>query len=283
MSLESYVVGRFGLEPSRYDPEDVRGQLLVWEPPSKNADYIIGCDPTTGIIGWNRHLRSAEEEKHDNAAIEVFRRGRRLPTGKEPDVQVAEWVAPLDAEDLADVCNFIGHLYGGSHEDGQALMCIEVYPGTGWMTQRILMSKYGYHRLPPWLVEGRGFSQRDTGQFGWKSNVHTRRDLWTRGASHINRMKAIIHSPYFIEEMVDCTPDNFLAVTARALGGRHDDRVVAGLIALWFANEWELGAEPTEPTVLEQSDAPEWQATDISAARLGEEWNDRVAHLLGEE
>ena len=29
----------------------------------------------------------------------------------------------------------------------------------------------------------------------------------------------------------------------------NDDRVVAALIALWFANEWIIGAEPTEPPV----------------------------------
>lgn len=284
MSLTSYIVGKSGLVESPFDEADPRGQLLVWEHPQPWAEYVIGCDPTMGIVGWNRQMRSAEEEKHDNAAIEVFRRGRMGKDGQRgQDIQVAEWAGPVDAEDLAEVCNFIGRLYGGCHEDGQALMCIEVYPGTGWMTQRVLISKYGYTHLPPWLVEGKGFVQRDTGQFGWKSNVHTRRDLWTRGANHLNRRRVVINSPFFVEEMVDCTPDNFLAVTARALGGRHDDRVVAGLIGLWFCNEWAIGQEPTDNEPLQDQEAPEWQACDISAQGMVEAWNARVAELGGDD
>src|SRR5690348_8215507 len=105
-TLTTYRVGKWGLEVDTYDDRDPRGQLLVWEPPSDNADYIAGVDPTMGILGWNRQLRTDEEEKHDNAAIEVFRRGlwrdvisEQIDTNghthkistpvKSPDVQVA--------------------------------------------------------------------------------------------------------------------------------------------------------------------------------------------------
>lgn len=281
-SLTAYNVGKWGLEVTEFDRRDPRGQLLVWEPPSPRADYVVGCDPTFGIVGWNRLYRSNREEAHDNAAIEVFRRGHIGKDGlKTPDVQVAEWAGPLDAEDLADVCNFVGRLYGGSHEDGQALMCIEVYPGTGWLTQRKLISNFGYNRLPPWLKEGKGFSQYNTGKFGWISNMSTRKDLWTRGASHLNRRKAVVNSSFLVEEMVDCTPDNFLSVTARAVAtGRHDDRVVAALIALWFCNEWEIGADPTEPTgPAQQAEAADWQQSDVSYEDMMESWNERFAEI----
>ncbi|HXI51332.1 MAG TPA: hypothetical protein VNH84_07500, partial [Candidatus Saccharimonadales bacterium] len=260
-----------------------------------------GVDPTMGILGWTRQLATDEDEKHDNAAIEVFRRGlwrdieqevkdtdgklvkRKIPT-KQPDVQVAEWVGPLDAEDLAYVCNFVGRMYAGNSEEQQALMAIEIAPGPGWLTQRVLNSQYGYERFPPWLVEGSNLVQRDTGKRGWISNVHTRRDLWIRGAGHLNRQKAILNSKHLVEEMVACKPDNFLALTARAqrsgTTGLNDDRVVASLIALWFCNEWQIGQEPTEPAPRTDVATPDWQLSAVSAEDLQQLWDDRVSDLM---
>lgn len=288
-TLTTYKVGKWGLEVDELDTADPRGQLLVWEPPSERADYICGVDPTLGILGWNRALRTDEEEKHDNAAIEVFRRGRWLQVeGKplrEPDVQVAEWVGPLDAEDLAYVCNFVGRLYAGNSEEQQALMAIEVAPGPGWLTQRVLKDQYGYERFLRWLKEGRNMQQWDTGKMGWYSSASTRRDLWVRGAGHIKRRGVVINSPYFVEEMVACRPDNFLALTARATrtgtSGMNDDRVVSGLIALWAANEWEIGQEPTEPSPKSDAAAIDWQLTAISAEDMTEAWDDRLSELMG--
>jgi hypothetical protein len=284
-TLTTYRVGKWGLEVDEHDDKDPRGQLLVWEPPHDACDYVVGCDPTMGILGWNRAMRTDEEEKHDNAAIEVFRRGYWKDGEKQPDVQVAEWVGPLDAEDLAYVCNFIGRLYAGNSEEQQALMAIEIAPGPGWLTQRVLNSQFGYERFPPWLVEGNNMIQRDTGKRGWISNVHTRRDLWIRGAGHIKRQKVIINSKHFVEEMVACKPDNFLGMTARAArsgtSGLNDDRVVAGLIALWFCNEWIVGQEPTEPTPRTNVEAADWQLSSISAEDMAEQWEDRMTELMG--
>ena len=272
-------IGNVSADSSKADEDDPRGQLLMWEGPSSGHDYIIGVDPTFGRAGWSRASRRDSDDQIDNAAIEVFRRGSKRE-GK-PDVQVAEYAAPLDSEDLAEVVNFVGRLYGGRHEEGQALVCVEVYPGTGWLVQRELISKFGYVHLPPWLVEGAGLSQRLTHKYGWISNSSTRRDLWTRGTAHLHRHGVVLHSPWLVEEMVDCTPDNFLSVTARSLGGRHDDRVVAMLIALWYANEWRMGAEPEEP-VIQDEPGGDWQSSAISAADMEARWAERVAELAEE-
>lgn len=284
-TLTTYRVGKWGLELDDYDERDPRGQLLVWEPPLEQADYVVGCDPTMGILGWNRLMRTDEEDKHDNAALEVFRRGGWKEGQKQPDVQVAEWVGPLDAEDLGYVCNFVGRMYAGNSEEQQALMAIEIAPGPGWLTQRVLNSQYGYERFPPWLVEGSNMIQRDTGKRGWISNVHTRRDLWIRGAGHIKRQKVVLNSKHFVEEMVACKPDNFLSLTARAqrsgTTGLNDDRVVAGLIALWFCNEWIVGAEPTEPSPRSDVAQPDWQLSAVSAEDMLEAWDGRLSELLG--
>jgi len=183
------------------------------------------------------------------------------------------------------VCNFVGRMYAGSSEEQQALMAIEIAPGPGWLTQRVLNSQYGYERFPPWLVEGSNMIQRDTGKRGWISNVHTRRDLWIRGAGHIKRQKVVLNSKHFVEEMVACKPDNFLSLTARAqrsgTTGLNDDRVVAGLIALWFCNEWIVGAEPTEPSPRQDTAQPDWQLSAFSAEDMMEAWDSRLSELLG--
>ena len=83
--------------------------------------------------------------------------------------------------------------------------------------------------------------------------------------------------------MADCTPDSFLSMAGRARSGLHDDRVVAMLIALWFANEWSLAIEPLEKSQTDVVDAPSWQASDMSLASTMEAWDDRFAHLLGDE
>lgn len=283
-TLTTYKIGKWGLEVDEHDEKDPRGQLLVWEPPSEHAAYVIGVDPTMGILGWNRYMRTAEEEHHDNAALEVFRVGAWKDGQKQPDVQVAEWVGPLDAEDLAYICNFVGRMYAGNSEEQQALMAIEVVPGPGWLTQRVLKDQYGYERFLRWLKEGANMLQQDTGKMGWYSNASTRRDLWIRGAGHIKRRKVVINSKHFVEEMVACRPDNFLALTARAArtgqSQMNDDRVVAGLIALWTANEWQIGQEPTEPAPRTDTAEPDWQLSSLSAEDLAQAWDDRVADLM---
>lgn len=295
-SLTTYRVGKYGLEVSPYDAHDVRGLLLAWEPPRDTMDYSMGVDPTAGVLGWTRATRTDEDYKHDNAAIEVLRVGgyreevTRDADGKEsrslvkqPDVQVAEWVGPIDAQDLAYIANFVGRLYGGSHEDHQALATIEVYPGPGWLTQREMHDRFGYSRFLPWLQEGRNMLQRDTGKRGWISNQHTRRDLWVRCGGHLKRRKCQLRSKWLVEEMVACTPDNFIALTARAarLGksGLNDDRVVALMLAIWAANEWVIGAEPTEPAALTNVASTDWQNSAMTAEDLAAIWDARVAEL----
>lgn len=274
---QAYNVGKYSLTACDGDVRDSRGILWMWEEPINSAEYVIGVDPTMGIPGWNRRLRTRDDAQKDNAAVEVYRKGS-------PDVQVAEYAAPIDPVDqLPEIVNLLGKTFAGNNEDGQALVCIEVYPGPGWMTQRELVQRFGYTNLPPWTREG-GLTQQITRQYGWRSSKGTRSDLWIRGTTHLESHRVAINSPWLVEEMTDCTPDNFLSMAARAVGKRHDDRVVASLIALWYGNQWALDIEPTEPTSAEPSGhVPEFQAMAISASGMAQAWNDRFAQLLGDE
>jgi hypothetical protein len=298
-TLTTYRVGKYGLEVCPYDPYDVRGLLMCWEPPSPNATYVLGCDPTVGVLGWTRATRTDEDYKHDNAAIEVFRVGgwrtiseevtedgkkiqiqRRI---KSPDVQVAEWAGPIDSQDLAYIANFIGRLFCGAHEDSQALAIIEVQPGPGWLTQREMHDRFGYSNFYYFLKEGQNMIQRNTGHAGWYSNYQNRRDLWTRSGGHLKRRNAILRSKWLVEEMVACTPDNFLAMTGRAarLGksGLNDDRVVATMLALWAANEWQIGQDASEPAPIVDTSAPDYQLSAMSYEDMLAAWDDRLAEL----
>ena len=112
---------------------DPRGIIWLYEPPSPRARYVMGVDASQGRTGWSRYNRTEDDSEIDNGAIEVIRLGTGEPghPGFTPDVQVAEYAAPIDPYDLATVANTMGRLYGGRNEDGQALAIIEVYPGPG--------------------------------------------------------------------------------------------------------------------------------------------------------
>ena len=280
MSITSYKVGKYGAEDAKPDEIDPRGLLWVFEHPDPTKEYIVSVDPTVGIPGWNRQIRSKDDHNTDNAAIEIFRK---------PGIQVAEFAAPVDVYDLAGICNFLGKSYCGNSEEGQALMGIEVYPGPGWQVQTELVQKYGYTQFPPWLVMGKGLAQSTTGKFGWYSTKSTRIDLWTRGTALLNRHGAVLQSPWLIDEMADCTPDSFYAITARARKGLHDDRVVAALLNIWWQNEWQIGIDPTEPDTREKAEPSNYQAIAVredgspaTASSMFDDWDDLADRLLND-
>lgn len=273
LSPTAYTVGKSDLVPALIEDtdRDPRGIVWMFEEPQRRATYVLGVDPTVGITGWSRLLRTQDDAKTDNAAIEVVRVGP-------PDVQVAEYAAPVDAEELASVTNTLGRVYAGSAEDNQALALIEVYPGMGIVTQRELISRYGYTHLPPWRYED-SLAPRLSNRFGWYSTRDSRKMLWSRGGRHLFKGHVRLYSPWLVEEMADCTPDNFLAVTGRAGSGMHDDRVVALLLALWAANEWSLTIEPQEAPA-ERSNEPRWQASEITADGMAAAWADKFNDLM---
>jgi len=220
-------------------------------------------------------LRTREDERTDNCAIEVMRCG----VGKQPDVQVAEYAAPIDPEDAAMVCNFLGRMYGGADENDQALCIVEVQPGPGLLTQRELINKYGYLNLFQWQHLDR-MSVQQTQSYGWYSSRQSRQMLWIRGTRHITDRKIVLHSPWLVEEMTDLVLDNWLNFTARAQWGSHDDRCVAILLAIWAANEWSLDNAPEEQSRAIDTAAPEAQRSDMSYEEMMDDWSDRFSRLV---
>src|SRR5262245_28532062 len=275
-TAQPYTVGSRGsLLPKQHDLDrDPRGIVWMYEPPNSRATYCMGIDPTVGITSWDRSLRTQDDVKTDNGAIEIIRVGA---DGK-PDVQVCEYAAPIDPEDLADVANMLGRLYAGRDENEQCLCVIEVYPGPGLLTLRKMINQYGYTNHFVWKYLDT-MSTKPTNALGWTATPKTVRDLWIRGSRHINRGDVRIASDVFADEMVDCEQDP-LKMTAKAIYGRHDDRVRALLMAIWAAHDWTGQIETdTRSNVAAAASQPEWQSSDMSSERMLEAWEERFDQI----
>lgn len=274
MAIEpkSWKIGNRTIAPYSLDDEDERGVLWVYEEPKQGETYVVSIDPTVGRAGWSREFRTEADLDTDNAAIEVFRAGR----GGRPDVQVAEYAAPVDAIDIAPIVATTGLLYGGANEDGQALLIGEV-TGPGAVTLRELIDHYNYTNLWQWTQWGGALTKR-TQQFWWYSSRSANKDLWMRGLHHIQKYRVKLHSKYLVEEMADCVSDVWMLI-GEARYGRHDDRVMSTLFALWALHDWSTreDLEPLDRPI--DTTEPKWQASPVSADDMEDLWNARFADL----
>lgn len=253
---------------------DPRGLVCMWEPPIAGASYHLGCDPTVGLVNWSREFRTQDDHLTDNAAIEIIKRGK-LGT---PDRQVCEYAAPIHSEDLAEQINLLGRLYGLNDEDGQCPVIIEVYPGPGHMTQRRLINHFGYTNLFVWKYTDR-MQLSPTGSLGWFTSPKSKRDLWQKGLRHITRRGLNIHSEFLVEEMADCVMDP-VRMSGSATGTRKDDRVMAMLLAVWQAHEWELDIETEQTREAGPGErAVDWQASDMTSEEFQEACEARFEEL----
>jgi hypothetical protein len=247
---------------------DPRGLVLMWSPPHPRAKYIMGCDPTVGISGWSRATRTDGDRKTDNAAIEIFEvdgaseivyevddAGKRVPvidpfTQREKklyrDLQVCEYAAPIDAVEVARVCNILGRIYAGS-EDDQCELIWEAYPGPGMLTTQELL-RLGYGNVFHWQYID---SQvEDTNRLGWRSTRESQKILWYRSRRHLLNRQALIRSKFLLEEYANAEID-MEKMRARAAYGYHDDRFQAANMCFWAAHKWTTDAERTDERVTE--------------------------------
>lgn len=251
----------------------------MWEPPSPQERYSIGVDPTVGISGWRREFTSIDDERTDNACIQVIRLGKY----NKPDVQVMEYAAPIDPEDLAPVINIVGRLYAGNQEysfDGQAEVIIEVYPGPGLLTLRSLMNDYSYTNLWQWQYID-GYAPEKRSNYGWHTGPKTRRDLWLRCSRHLKRGSIIMNSPALIEELAAAEYDP-ARMASRASNFAHDDRWIALFLAIWAGHNWtpDVESENLEVTPGVKGPRPEYAATDMTAEKMREQWNEDFADTI---
>lgn len=271
--------------------EEARGICWLFEEPKYKETYIIGTDPAFGITGWDRTVPMDDQEK-DNAAIEVFRLGKREIRNKDKDTgketitvvptayQVAEFAAPVDYEDTAAVINLLGRLYAGNGRMGVAHTIIEVYPGNGWMVEKTLISKYGYlnfyqpkyiNTLMPQTAKG----------IGWQANLKSVRDLWIMGVRQITNGSVVLRSPWLINEMETTDPIKFMSYTSEAASGFHDDRLRAMMLAVWAMFDFSSQVKvETKTTIERNTKAVSWQMSDLSADNLKSAWEKRFREIM---
>lgn len=268
--------------PDKVYDGDPRGLIFLFEPPNPRSRYVIGVDATQGRTGWSRYNRTEDDSAIDNGAIEVIKIGRGEPGHPAfiPDVQVAEYAAPIDPYDLATVVNALGRLYGGRDEDGQALCIIEVYPGPGGPTQRTLQEKFGYTNLYRWQYLDTGEVKSNKMEYGWYSTKQSMQHLWTRGLRCFHRKQLVFKSPHLVEELADCEMD-LVRLRGAAASGGHDDRATACLLGVWAGHNWTFSVEPAVSRV-ETGPTVDWQATDISSERMQSAWDERWEELSRE-
>ena len=270
-------------------PEESRGIVWLFEEPKYNKLYIIGVDPAFGITGWDRTIPMDDQDK-DNSAIEVFRVDNREVAAEDRDgkkiikymptaYQVAEYAGPVDYAETAAIVNALGRLYRGNGKMGVAHSIIEVYPGSGWMVEKTLISKYGYlnfyqpkfiNTLEPQTARG----------IGWQANVKSVRDLWIQGTRHINNRDVVLRSPWLISEMETTDPIKFMSYTSEAQSGFHDDRLRAFMLVLWAAFDFSSQVRVETKTTIEKNAKPvNWQASDLSSKRLEDAWAKRFREI----
>jgi hypothetical protein len=267
---------------------DPRGVVWMFEPPMPDAHYVIGCDPTVGITGWNRSMRTKEDHKVDNAAIEVFRIGavpRIVMKGDKPEIdsftkkpkiimadkQVCEFAAPVDAVETARILCLLGRIYKGDAEEYCELI-YEAYPGPGVLTTQELL-RLGYSNL--WHWEYIDSEAEETNRIGWRSSRESQKLLWYRARRHLMEKRFQFESPWLIKEYATAET-NIDTQRAKAATGFHDDRFQAANMAFWAAHKWTYDPERSPQPVTSSPDI-NWQTYAPVIGQEKRSWRDDLA------
>jgi hypothetical protein len=258
--------------PKEYDHGYWNGKLIVYEDPLPTASYVVGVDPSGG-------------KGSDRSVVEVLRVGDL----ERPDEQVAEFASDHHGpHEISPVAALLGRLYGDG-SGGEALLIVECNGEYGDSCIFDIRSKLQYGNLFVWKVYDRT-KNLNTNRIGWWTTNSTRPKLVARGVHAITNDDLVINSEHLLDEMEDFQTDHWMA-KAQASSGRHDDRVMAMLMAYWAAhdNEWMAGydvaeerrnlraAGKLEQTAKESAEPPKtWQNTAITYDQMLEEWDRRA-------
>ncbi len=221
------AVGLEAIHKGDFD-DDPNGRFLQFEEPKKNYRYVLGVDVATGV-GLT------------NSVIHVLRVG----TMYEPYTQVGEFACNfLDPHALAPIIDFLGRRYWNDDDDLPALACIECN-NAGESTQYDLMTLYNYPNIFIWKVYDKAGNLL-TNKLGWWTTPRTRRKIVLFGSRLLKSSMWHINSPWFIDEMADfelqrgvgnMLLDSEMEAIARHKPGALDDRLMAGFIAVWCAQD----------------------------------------------
>lgn len=270
------------------NPDDVRGLIRVWEKPRSDARYMMGIDASRGIPNWDRRLPQAEDTKIDNMAVEIYRAGEL----GEPDVQVCEFLAPIDYVAGAPIANYLGRLFRG--RDAEMCECIiETYPSPGEPLQEKLYNEFGYWNL---YRKTNMATETHHRAFGWEATPRSVRDLWSRTKPHISfykeitrdgktypRVKFVARSQYLVDVEFRNAEEDPDLMAAKAAYGFHDDATRASQLAIYGLHDWESYGEMPDDIIsaVPMAARPDFQRTDVTREEIEQALNQKFDTLLG--
>lgn len=235
---------------------DEKGELRIWEKPVGDATYIMGVDASGGT------------EVGDSACIEI------LKVLKPPLVaqQVAEWHGKIDSVQLAGVVKALGEWYN------EALVAIEVYPSAhGAVTQATLLKEY-YNLYRAENLDRYNISMAP--KYGWETTMRTKPVMTSFCVHAIGTTESpsyvVINSKDLIRQMMTFIKEG---TAGAASGSKHDDRVIAYMIALYvlhettdhFADEDVIMKEPKSNIIVPKNYIdPDWEKIKMSLAGMTE-------------
>lgn len=275
--VPTYQIDQDAIVPAHPDEldHDARGFVWIWEPPKRNATYIMAIDPTHGSPLWDRSSRTTDDFETDNAAISIL---RKADAPEAPDVQVAEFAAPVDQETLGLIANLLGRIYGGATEDGQCICITECHLGLGSVSVRIMLDR-GYTNHWMWQKIDR-MAVSVTQDIGWSPSPTAVRTLWEKFRRILMLRQLVLRSRWCVEELADCIWDKEKK-TAGAISPAHDDRVRAISLACWVARSWGMVPDPVSTTELEHKNATgNWQNRLVSYDQMMIEMNEAYESMF---
>ena len=234
MRLDKLAASNLGTEMkiidlSEYDYDYANGRLLIFEAPVAGELYALGVDPAEGV-------------QADRSVCQVINMGNM----QHPDIQVAEFTCDfLDPVDFAAVVNTIGRFYCDP-DSTEAFLTLEVNAPCGDTMMSDLRFRLDYGNL----YIRRSYDKINstyTNTYGWSTNKASRPKLIARGLHALTYGDLIVNSPFLLDEMSDFRRDRF-DEKPEARVGRHDDRVMALLMAYMGSHEdeWMAGEDLAE-------------------------------------
>lgn len=200
--------------------EDRAGNLLIWDHPIKDRDYVAGID-------------AAENKRRDRSAVE--RRTRVNYSDDRADyssitvlemesaLHVASWHGYCPPDELAVVAAAIGYYYN------RALLVPEIN-GPGFA----VVTKLGEVLRYPNIYRTQFFNVLDRDpyapQLGFQTNTHSRKILMSRVNEALNTHRILTRDAALISELRTMEYDD--QGNERARGKNKDDRVFSFALAL---------------------------------------------------
>ena len=216
---------------------DPNGKLLVFEWPEEGYDYSIGNDTASGGSG-------------DNTTICVNRRSR---TGRDPDVQVAEFASNLVSSAEAHAFMLaVAALYSQELTAyAEPLVATEQVRGPGDNVQ-LQMKMHGYKRFYKFSrLDGKRpkADKRKSKKEGWYSFTWSRNFMLDIFKHAVENGWYELNSPFLLRGDIPSFQIDQTAggkVRYDHASGKHDDRIFAAAIAYIIANDTESMSKRVE-------------------------------------